>query len=88
MIDRRPSSSVLTLPETGASSICAPRSRTSPARLREAAGLTVLMSTSTFPGPRPVSTPWGPSTTCSSALVFVTITNTTRLSSAAWRGVS
>jgi len=45
MMERRPVSSVVTLPETGASSICAPRSATRTASARLAAGLIVLMST-------------------------------------------
>ena len=62
-----PASSVLTLPETGASSICAPLARTFSAIRREAAGLTVLMSTSTCSGPSPARTPSAPRTTCSRA---------------------
>ena len=45
MIERRPSSSVLTLPETGASSMRAPSSATCSARARLASGVPVVMST-------------------------------------------
>ena len=45
MIERLPCSSVNGLPETGASSICAPVSATRAASARLALGLTVLIST-------------------------------------------
>ena len=45
MIDSLPSSNVMTLPETGASSMFAPFADTRAARSRLAAGLTVLIST-------------------------------------------
>src|SRR5579875_3192027 len=60
MMDSRPSSSVETLPDTGASSISAPRSRTRVARARLSAGLTVLMSTYTAPGASPARMPSAP----------------------------
>ena len=45
MTESRPCSSEITLPETGPSSISAPRASTRSASARLAAGLTVLMST-------------------------------------------
>ena len=45
MTESLPCSSVITLPDTGASSMTAPRSATRSASARLAAGLTVLMST-------------------------------------------
>src|SRR5712691_9926753 len=52
-----------TLPDTGASSIAAPRSFTRCARSRLTCGLTVLMSTQTFPAARPARIPSGPDAT-------------------------
>ena len=45
MTDNFPSCNVITLPETGESTMSAPRSRTFAASARLTAGLTVLMST-------------------------------------------
>ena len=70
-----PSCSVTTLPETGASTMSAPRARTFAATDRLNAGLTVLISMSTLPGANPARMPSGPSTIISSAAEFVTIEN-------------
>ena len=69
------------LPDTGASTMSAPFSRTFAARALLTAGLTVLMSMITLPGARPASRPSGPLATASSDAELVTITNT---KSAAW----
>ncbi len=87
MIESRPSSSVLTLPETGASSSSAPAPRASSASARLAAGDPVVMSTQTLPGRRPARIPSGPSATASSARAFVTMVKTTSAASAVSRGV-
>ena len=81
MTESLPCSRVTTLPDTGASTISAPFSRTLAARARLTAGLTVLMSISTFPAPMPASNPSAPYATSSTAEEFVTIT---KVRSAAW----
>ena len=50
IIESLPCSSVMTLPDTGASTMSAPCSRTFAASARLTAGLTVLMSMSSLPG--------------------------------------
>ena len=69
------------LPETGASTMSAPFSRTFAASALLTAGLTVLMSMTTLPGASPASRPSGPFATASSAAELVTIT---KMTSAAW----
>src|SRR3990172_6673121 len=88
MIESLPCSSVLTLPETGASSICAPRAATCVARSALTAGLTVLMSTYTFPCASPASSPAGPSVIARSAPVSRTMLNVTSAARATAAGVS
>ncbi len=51
----------MTLPETGESTISAPRARTLAASARLTAGLTVLMSMKIFPELNPANRPAGPS---------------------------
>ena len=78
----------MTLPETGASTMSAPFSRTRAARARLTAGLTVLMSTRTLPALNPASMPSGPSNTCSSAAELVTIDSVTSAAAQTARGES
>ena len=78
----------MTLPETGASTMCAPRPDTRPASSRVSSGLAVDMSMYTFRGARPARIPSGPSVTALTAAVFVTIVKTISLRSATSRGVS
>ncbi|MNC88294.1 hypothetical protein D3C83_40950 [compost metagenome] len=68
--------------------MAAPRARTCAETARLASGLTVLMSTTTLPGPSPASRPSGPSTTALSAFVSVTMTKVTSAAAATARGVS
>ena len=75
------------LPETGESTMSAPRARTFSTVSRLTTGLTVLMSTTIFPGPRPAMKPSGPSATPSSAAESVTITKITSAACATSRGV-
>src|SRR4051812_1521321 len=77
-----------TLPDTGASSIAAPRAFTRSATARLAWGLTVLMSTQSFPAPRPARIPSGPDATLSSTPSSGTEVKTTSAASATSRGVS
>src|SRR5713226_1629879 len=70
-----PSCSVITLPETGESTMSPPFSLTLPATSRLYAGLTVLMSAKILPGAAPASIPSGPFITAPSAAEFVTIEN-------------
>src|SRR3989442_9252956 len=86
--DSLPCSSVTTLPDTGASTMSAPFSRTWAATARLTAGLTVLMSTTTFPGLSPASNPSRPSATASSDLESVTMMKITSAASATARGES
>ena len=67
----------MTLPETGASIMSAPFSRTFAASARLTSGLTVLMSMWNLPAPMPSSNPSGPSVTAASAAAFVTMVNVT-----------
>ena len=76
------------LPETGASTICAPSSATRAASDRLASGVTVLISTYSFPGERPARIPSGPSVTAESAATFVTMLKTISARSATSRGDS
>src|SRR5918994_1881237 len=87
MIASCPASRVARLPETGASSICAPVSATRSASRRLAAASIVLMSAYTFPAPSPARIPSGPDATSSTAAVSVTIERTTSAPSATSRGV-
>ena len=82
MIVSFPLSTIVTLPDTGASIMSAPFSRTFAASARLTAGLTVLISMSNFPGPRPASNPFGPSDAPCSAAVLVTMQ---KVKSAAWQ---
>src|SRR6266446_1144106 len=84
--DNLPCWRVITLPETGASSMSAPFSRTLLARARLIAGLTVLMSTKILPGPSPASNPSGPSATAASAAELVTIASVMSDAEATSRG--
>ena len=59
--DNFPSCSVITLPETGESTMSAPFSRTLAASARLTVGLTVLMSMKILPALNPASIPSGPS---------------------------
>ena len=68
MTESLPCWRVMTLPETGASTMSAPFSRTLAASARLTAGLTVLISTQTLPGPSPSNRPFGPSATCVNGL--------------------
>ncbi len=77
MTESLPCSSVTTLPETGASTMSPPFSRTFAAKARLTAGLTVLMSMMTLPASTPASNPSAAYATSSTAEEFVTITNTT-----------
>src|SRR3989304_5427211 len=88
MIESLPCSSVLTLPETGASSICPPRAATCVARSALTAGLTVLMSTYTFPCASPASSPAGPSVIARSAPVSRTMLKVTSAARATAAGGS
>ncbi len=63
----------MTLPETGASIMSAPFSRTFAASARLTSGLTVLISMWNFPDEIPASNPSAPSVTAASAAAFVTI---------------
>src|ERR671913_195559 len=83
-----PPSTVDTLPETGQSSISAPRARTWAAIALLADGLTVLISRPVWPGPRPARNPSGPSATAFRAAGSVTITNVTPAADATARGES
>src|SRR5215472_3273278 len=83
-----PSCSVITLPETGASTRSLPSARTFAAKSRLTAGLTVLISTKSFPGPAPASIPSGPFITAASATEFVTIEKVTSDASTTARGES
>ncbi len=75
MTESFPSCSVITLPETGESTMSPPFSRTLAATSRLYAGLTVLISTKILPGVTPASIPSGPCITAPSAAEFVTIEN-------------
>src|ERR687889_666802 len=88
MTESLPSSRVTTLPETGASSMAAPRSATRPASSWLALGLAVLMSTYILPGPSPATTPSGPRVIASRAAVPVTMLKVTSAASATARGES
>ena len=77
-----------TLPDTGASSIAAPSSRTRSASSRLALGLTVLKSIQTFPSVRPARIPSGPEATSSRTSSFGTDVIKTSAASAISRGVS
>src|SRR5271167_4932209 len=79
---------VITLPDTGASIMSAPFSRTFAASARLTSGLTVLMSMWNLPAPIPASDPSGPSVTAASAAAFVTIVNVTSDAAAAPLGES
>src|SRR5713226_842938 len=83
-----PSCSVITLPETGESSMSPPFSLTVAATSLLYAGLTVLISTKTLPGVTPASIPPGPFITAPSAAEFVTIENVTSDAATTARGES
>src|SRR3984893_7204012 len=83
-----PSFSVITLPDTGASTMSPPFSRIFPAISRLNAGLTVLISTNNFPGVVAAIIPSGPFITAPSAAEFVTIEKTTSDSATTARGES
>src|ERR1700675_3970389 len=83
-----PSCSVITLPDTGASTMSPPFSRIFPAISRLNAGLTVLISTNNFPGVAAAIIPSGPFITAPSAAEFVTIEKITSDSATTARGVS
>ena len=86
MTDSLPCCSVITLPETGASTMSAPFSRTLAASARLTAGLTVLMSMWNFPVEKPASNPSGPSVIAVRAVAFVTIVKVTSAFWATARG--
>ncbi len=73
--DSFPCCNVMTLPETGASIMSAPFSRTFAANARLTSGLTVLMSMWNLPAPIPARMPSGPSVTAVKAIAFVTMLN-------------
>src|SRR5215831_17229954 len=83
-----PSCNVITLPETGESTISPPFSLTFAAISRLNAGLTVLISTKILSGLTPTSIPSGPCITAASAVEFVTMDNVTSLASTTAFGVS
>src|SRR5208282_4674008 len=72
-----PCCNVMTLPETGASIMSAPFSRTFAASARLTSGLTVLMSMWNLPAEIPASNPCGPSVTAASAAALVTMVKVT-----------
>src|ERR1700685_1526766 len=86
--DSLPSCSVITLPETGESTMSAPSSRTFVANVRLALGLIVLMSMKIFPAPKPASSPSAPSVIAVTAAVLVTIAKVKSELSATARGES
>src|ERR1700687_2394544 len=86
--DNFPSCSVITLPETGESTMSPPFSRTLAAISRLYAGLTVLISTKILPGFTAASIPSGPFITAPSAAEFVTMENVTSAASTTARGES
>ena len=63
----------MTLPETGESTMSAPRARTFAASARLTVGLTVLMSMKVLPALKPASSPSGPSVMDWIAAALVTI---------------
>src|SRR5271165_566594 len=71
--DNFPSCRVITLPETGASTMSAPTARTFAASARLTAGLTVLMSINVLPALNPASNPSGPSLIEAIAAALVTM---------------
>src|SRR5207247_9295462 len=73
-------------PVTGASTYCAPRERTRSANLRVAEGEIVLESTIVMPSANDCSTPCGPKSTLSTALVSETDIQTTSAPVAASAG--
>jgi hypothetical protein len=79
---------VITLPDTGASTISPPFSRIFAAISRLKAGLTVLISTNNFPGVTAAIIPSGPFITAPSAAEFVTIERITSDSRTTAPGVS
>src|SRR5438445_556492 len=83
-----PSCSVITLPDTGASTRSPPFSLTLAASSRLNAGLTVLMSTKILPGVTPASIPSEPFITAPNAAVFVTMENVKSAAPTTARGVS
>ena len=74
-------------PDTGESSMSTPRSPSRPAMVRVAVGSMVLMSMTRLPGRAPWTTPSGPSSTCSTSRVPVTMVKTTSLRPATAAGV-
>ena len=76
------------LPDTGESTMSAPRARTFSTVSRLTTGPTVLMSMTVLPAPSPATKPSGPSATPSSAAESVTITKMTSAACATSRGVS
>ena len=81
-----PASSVMGLPETGASISAAPRAVIAAPSSRVTSGLTVLISAHTAPGRSPAITPSGPSAIARSALSSVTMLRTASTPSATARG--
>ena len=77
---------MIVLPETGASSMAAPRAATTAPSSRVTAGLTVLISTHTAPRPSPATIPFSPSATARSAASSVTMLKTATAPSTAARG--
>src|ERR1700730_4695913 len=86
--DNFPSCRVMTLPDTGESTMSAPRSRTFAARARLTLGLTVLMSRKILPGPRPASIPSEPSAIAEMAAALVTMAKVKSDAEATARGES
>ena len=71
--DNLPSCNVITLPETGESTMSAPFSRTFEASVRLTVGLTVLISMKVLPALMPASIPSGPSVMAAMAAELVTM---------------
>ena len=88
MTDSFPSCRVITLPDTGASTMSAPFSRTFAARERLTSGLTVLMSTKILPLFSPARIPSGPSAIVPRAAELVTMAKVTSAAAATERGES
>src|SRR5579864_4312763 len=84
--DSFPCCRVMTLPDTGESTMSAPFSRSVAATVRLNSGLTVLISTNNFPRLRAANIPSGPFTIASSAAELVTIANVTSAAAATSRG--
>jgi hypothetical protein len=83
-----PSCNVITLPETGESTMSAPFSRIFAANARLTLGLIVLMSMKTLPALKPASSPSGPSVMAAVAAELVTMAKTKSATLATARGES